>query len=364
MSNSRTLNSSMNIPNIVLRSVFKSDGNGLNLCLINAGSVHPKISEFRRIFETSKAHLVIVTETWLKSYRSNASIALEGYDVMRNDRSVRRSGGVAVYSKKGLKTKVISLSKDLKSEYVFFEVIFPNHKILVGAYYKAPDVDEIDKFEEVLSDLSPLYTDVVVLGDFNENLLSIDSVGNCKNCIRRTCSTCRFSSSLVKFGLKSIGNTPTNFDQTPSLIDLMLSNRPENFSLFNQISSGLANHDIVFATFVGPHVDFNKRALTWRNYNAINVEDLLADINNSALNEIYSCTDVNSMIDIFNGTLTTILDAHAPIIPLKVKPGINSTQHWYTHDIDKAAIERDLAKRAWKLSKSADDRKDLQFSQE
>lgn len=70
----------MNIPNIVLRSVFKYRQNGLNLCLINVGSIcaKSKIDQFRRVFETSNAHLIIVTETWLKIYRSNASIAVLG----------------------------------------------------------------------------------------------------------------------------------------------------------------------------------------------------------------------------------------------------------------------------------------------
>lgn len=93
--------STLNIPNIVMRSVFKNKQSGLNICLINAGSVFPKIDQFRRTFETSNAHLIIVTETWFKSYRSNISIAMEGYEIIKNDRFARRSGGVAVYIRKG-----------------------------------------------------------------------------------------------------------------------------------------------------------------------------------------------------------------------------------------------------------------------
>lgn len=54
----------LNIPNIVMRSVFNYKNGGLNVCLINAGSVFPKIDQFRRIFEISNAHLIVVTETW------------------------------------------------------------------------------------------------------------------------------------------------------------------------------------------------------------------------------------------------------------------------------------------------------------
>lgn len=336
---------SLNIPNIVMRSVFKYKSAGLNICLINAGSVFPKVDQFRRIFETSTAHLVIVPETWFKSYRSNASIALEGYDILRNDRIARRSGGVAVYIRKGIKTKVIKSSVGLRSEYMFFEVIFPNYKILFGAYYKAPDVDEIDEFDAVVAELSPSYADVIVLGDFNENLLRINSAGVCSKCVNDTCRVCRFSHSLVKYGLKSIGTAPTHFEGQPSLIDLVLSNRPSNFKVFSQIESGLSNHDIVFATFIGPEIDTDKRKSARRDYKSINMHNLVHGINTSSLNDIFVCTDVNSMVKIFNEVVVRLLNEHAPIIAYKPTTGINSTQPWYSYEIDKATIDRDLAKK-------------------
>lgn len=105
------------------------------------------------------------------------SIAVDGYDVIRKDRQARRSGAVAVYIKKGIKTKVIRSSKGLLSEYLFLEGIFPNYKFLLGAYYKAPDVDEVNELDAILSELSPQYSNAVLLGDFNENLLSHDANG-------------------------------------------------------------------------------------------------------------------------------------------------------------------------------------------
>lgn len=107
------------------------------------------------------------------------------------------------------------------------------------------------------------YKDVVVLGDFNEDLLKLDSFGVCSKCVNETCSVCTLSSCLTKFGLKSIGDATTNFDQTPSLIDLILSNNPEIFTTFSQIDSRLSNHDIVFATIAGPDDSLVCRPLTF-----------------------------------------------------------------------------------------------------
>lgn len=168
---------------------------------------------------------------------------------------------------------------------------------MIGAYYKAPGVDEIDKFEEVLSELMPLYSDVIILGDLNENLLFHDVHGNCCNCELGSCGTCRLKRCLNQFGLTSMGSSATNFDQTPSQLDLILTNQPAKFSVFNQVSSGLSNHDIVFGTFVCSGYLTNENLQFWRNYNSINIPRLASDLENSSLNDIYSQTDINSMLD-------------------------------------------------------------------
>lgn len=203
----------------------------LNFSHVNCGSIFKNIDKFRRIYENSGAHVIVATETWLKSYRSNASISLNGYDVLRNDRIGKRSGGVALYIKKGLKSKIVHQSHKLKSEFLFAELIFPNYKILIAAYYKAPKVDEINEFNDVRSSLTPNYSDVILLGDFNEDLLRHVS-GTCSKCAHRSCSTCRFTGVLNSYGLTSLGTDPTNFDQTPSQIDLILSSGSGWFCTF------------------------------------------------------------------------------------------------------------------------------------
>lgn len=232
------------MPAVVLNSALRATVNDLNFSHINGGSLYPKIDEFRRIFEGSRSHVVVASETWFKSYRNNKAVSVEGYELFRNDRVARRSGGVAIYVMNGIKTKVVRSSIGVKSEFLFIELIFPNFKVLVGGYYKAPNVDEIDLFEDVLTELMPGYADVVVLGALNENLLLHDERGNCSKCVQRTCGTCRLKRCFVRLGLQSLGSVATNFDQTPSQIDLILTNRPEKFSVFNQVGSGLSNHDI------------------------------------------------------------------------------------------------------------------------
>lgn len=74
----------------------------------------------------------------MKSYHSDKSIELPGFVAIRNDRYAKRSGGVVLYAREYLNYKVLKMSDKISSEFLFVELIFPDSKILVGAYYKAP----------------------------------------------------------------------------------------------------------------------------------------------------------------------------------------------------------------------------------
>src|SRR5687768_6578517 len=92
----------------------------------------PKIEEFRYVFEGVKLDIIVATETWFKSYRSNKSVSVGDYELVRNDRYAKRSGGAAMYIRKGLNYKVLTSSEGIESEYLFVELIFPDSKILLG----------------------------------------------------------------------------------------------------------------------------------------------------------------------------------------------------------------------------------------
>lgn len=241
------------MPNVLLKSIMKSENDRFNVCHVNAGAIHPKMDEFRYVFDGVNLDAIVASETWFKSYRSNASVKLEYYEVHRNDRYAKQSGGVVIYLRKGLTCKIVSTSQGISSEYLFIEIIFPDSKILLGAYYKAPKVNELDVFESVVSDLSVAYKDIIILGDFNENQFDMVNDLPCSYCVRNSFTKCKFSEALDAIGLKSIGTIPTYYpdDARPSLLDLFLTNKPEKVVVFNQISHGMSKHDIIFAATKG-----------------------------------------------------------------------------------------------------------------
>ena len=110
-------------------AVFKKKG--LHFVHINSNSLLPKIDELRYLIKLPNAFIVGTGETKLDDSISSSEIEIEGYDLLRLDRS-RRSGGVARYIKKPLACNY----KDnfcKSNETVFLDIFLPKPKpILVG----------------------------------------------------------------------------------------------------------------------------------------------------------------------------------------------------------------------------------------
>lgn len=258
--------------------------------------------------------------------------------------------------KKNIKTKIIKASHKLKSEYLFVELIFPDYKLLVAVYYNAPKVDEIGEFNDVIAEMAPKYAEVIMLGDFNENLLCNMS-GRCNKCACNSCRTCRFRCILDTYGLKSLGSLPTNFDQTPSLIDLIITTNPNGFIRFGQLSSTISNHDILYASYSNPNISFEREPQFRRNFNAIKFDDLMNDVRNVHFEKAFQFTEVNAMTGNFSEKMVQLLDDHAPLKPFLPKLDLTASQRWCTPEIDKANIDAEIAKREYKADKNPDNRR-------
>lgn len=191
-----------------------------NICHLNVRSLcdETKISEFRKIFYDSNVHTIAVTETWFKQKDNSLKVKLPNYNLLRNDRFMKRGGGVALYFRQDIPTRVVSKSsKRSEVEYMFAEAIFLNTTVLVGVVYIPPKTTNLTVLEESLAALIPVYDHVVLSGDFNINLL-------CKTPIRD-----RFLNMISCLNLTTISNKPTHFTNTnSSLIDYFITNNEHN----------------------------------------------------------------------------------------------------------------------------------------
>ena len=72
---------------------------------MNAQSLRPKMDQVRLLLEQSKIGILGISETWL---HDDDDISIDGYDIVRKDRSIRQGGGVALVISQHINYKVLN----------------------------------------------------------------------------------------------------------------------------------------------------------------------------------------------------------------------------------------------------------------
>jgi exonuclease III len=190
----------------------------LNIAHLNIQSLNRQHhAEPRHLLYSQDFDILSLSETWLNSSNSNASIRIPGYNLYRLDRLTKGGGGVCVYARNGLK---VTPHKDLSS-------ISPDNfhqlwiqcqqrklrSLVIGVVYRPPDCP-ISCLSNHLSPMNYVLTlnkDIVLLGDLNCDMLKND---------RHYTALDKF---CVNYNLKQIIDKPTCVtENSKTLIDVII----------------------------------------------------------------------------------------------------------------------------------------------
>src|SRR6266516_834318 len=147
----------------------------------------------------------------------------------------------------------------------------------------------ITEFATLLEDLATSNGYLIITGDFN--ILVND-----------------FSlTQHISFPTHSHGNT----------LDLLITHSSStNISAIDSTDPSLSDHRaILFSIFAPPHANNTRITKRLRLFRSINKTDFVEDILSSPLSSSIP-TSLQSYIHLFESTLTTILDKHAPLKPI------------------------------------------------
>ena len=155
----------------------------------------------------TRASIIAISETWIDNTVANSEIELEGFNVIRNDRS-RNGGGVCLYIKNDIAFNVrLDLCND-QIESIWAEILLPKTKpIVIGACYR-PQTDT--RFFEVFEDtLSKIRSDLelIILGDFNVDYA-----------LKQDHLLSKMKQALQLFDCKQLINSPTRVCRTRASI--------------------------------------------------------------------------------------------------------------------------------------------------
>jgi hypothetical protein len=328
--------------NIVLKSSFaRIQGAKLNFAHLNPGSAVPYIGEMNELFRGVDLQMVAISETWYKTRHSNRQVCLNGFRVVRADRGGgRRGGGVALYLKDGMRYKIVARSNPSSvADYLFVELRLP-YPLLVCVIYNPPNIDGFSIYGTELEPLISKYSDILVLGDFNHDILKRDN------------RTMKFLEDLNNLNLQVYSNYPTNYQGQPSCIDLFLTNRPESVRVFSQIDlPGISTtHDLIYGSYSLPAVpDPSELPKFFRDFKNIDMEALLNDVSNLDWHEFFAATDVNIKLRIFNSFILSLFEHH---VRLKNFKPTNQINPWFNTAIERAMRQRDICYAVWKARRT------------
>lgn len=348
ISNCSTANPFPYMPNVVLRSSLGDELKHLNVCHFNACSLLRKMHDVKRIVLNSKLNVICVTESWLCSSDTNKSVYLPGFTSFRNDRP-SRGGGVLIYVKKRFNTKVICRSNTDGIEYIFIEVSCNNLKVLIACVYiPKPTVALLKILKDELKSFNNVYSDILILGDFNIDILNSSNLSR------------KYLNILDQLSLTIINTIePTHFvssttTTSTSLIDhIIVSTSRIDQVIVNSQINGISHHDLIYLSYNIPQQTKINRSYVYRDFKNCDLQKLFSEVQGVSWREFYNFSDIDKMTEFFNSNLTDLYDRNVPLRTFK--PKLNHIP-WYDPAVEISLVERDIAFSAWTSSKTLEDK--------
>lgn len=149
---------------------------------INCRSLHNKVNSIKLLTEITKINLIALTETWMEDDLTHL-VSIPGFTIEHKSKSRGnhlKGGGVGFLIENELKYEVLDLSMPSVTtfEYLAIKMLFDKIKnITFISLYRPPgtSTDTFNNELETLPNNNALNRNVVLMGDFNINLLKIDN---------------------------------------------------------------------------------------------------------------------------------------------------------------------------------------------
>ena len=281
----------------------------------------------------------MISETKLDETFAAAQFSLQGFcDPYRFDRN-RNGGGIMLYIREDIPSRLIEKKLRNNSEYFFVEINLRKKKWLLCCSYnphRNSISSHIDFLRRELDLHSSNYENFILLGDFNSEMTD-------KN-LKDFCNL---------YLLKNLIKKPTCFKnpESPKTIDLILTNRPRSFCNSDTLETGLSDFHKLTVTVL--KMFFKKQSpnvISYRNYKNFSNDSFRTNL----INEISS----NGILE---GDLTGFLDACKKSLdyqaPRKKKYTRANQASFLTKEINKEIMTRSRLRNKFLRCRSDENKK-------
>ena len=189
-----------------------------------------------------------------------------------------------------------------------------------------------------ISKITDSNVELIVLGDFNYNMLSNTESKPIK-------SLCHQNS------LKQVIESPTRITETSSsLLDIILTNRPHNAMVSDVVPLGISDHNLVYVTRKIYRQKLPPRTIRYRSFKRFDENKFREALQGADWNQFLSANDPNTAWDTWKQLFLEISDMYAPIVTRRMR---GKKTPWVNEEYIKLSHERDRLKKTcrlrWKL---------------
>ena len=225
-----------------------------------------------------------------------------------------------MYVKTGIPVKRVHALEPANLEVICFEIIIAKRKWLSYSFYRSETFTQLPKFPEELKKSVDMAINkcenITLMGDINVDMSSLNELNVNYHDANEFCDIFCLTNLIIK---QTTCLTP--MAKHPSLIDILLTNRPRSFKNI-VIETGLSDHHKMVVTVLKCHfVRIQPKTIQYRDYHQFSPDAFIADFIQRNLSSLpVSTLDPNKAYAEFCDTFKTILDKHAPL-KLKVLRG-------------------------------------------
>ena len=327
---------------------FNLTSKGLNFGHLNiqgiCGKNMCKFAEIKAVLtspENSSLHIFGISETKLKSHKLSSCFNVDGFqEPFRKDNDSNGGGGIIVYVRNGINAKRRFDLETNSIECIWLEITVGKGKpFLVGNMYRPPTskVEFVDRFESFIDNVSSEGKEIILMGDFNKNLLNEHKDKEWEN----------FTTSL---GLSQLVCDPTRVTENSStLIDHIYTNFDENITHVHVCKISISDHYAIFGNRkLSNCVKSNThQTITYRSFKNFDENRFISDMQDVPWETIEYFNDINEIVEVWNTMFLEVVNNHAPLKSHRIKRKYQPD--WLTPQILDCIKERDKCKVSGKM---------------
>ena len=269
---------------------------------LNINSIRNKFEEFKEIIVKGSLDCIVISETKLDNTFPSQQFTINGYKPpLRLDRNAH-GGGLLVYIKHNLPSKILTKLENSSIELIPFELNLVKHKWLILATYRPPNADDqlyTNALSKAIDEGSSLYDNIIVIGDLNyqpdnQHLTTL-------------CDT---------YSLKNLINSPTCYKSncSPTLIDVILTNQKHFFKNSSTLETGLSDfHKMILTCWRAKLPKGPPKTFQYRNMKKFNGENFCSDLEAADFETCQSIFDAEASFSRFENIFCKVLNRHAPL---------------------------------------------------